>query len=96
MVNNNVPMVDTMFDSLSHSKRHTLANVAQLVVKRSHHAFQKPRPVDAENVIALIPSAWQTNDACCSYKKEMTPLLLVMESNVRCHTCKSVKQAQVG
>lgn len=88
MINDNVPMVDTMFDALVHSRRHTLANVTQLVVRRSHHASKQPRSVDAENVIALIPSAWRTNDACCSDKKEEAPLCLAMESNVRRLTCK--------
>ena len=48
--------------------------------------------MDAENVIALIPSVWRTNDACCSHRKEEAPLLLVMDSDVRC--CKLVKQAE--
>lgn len=48
--------------------------------------------MDAENVIALIPSAWWTNDACCSHRKE-TPSLVVMDSDARCR--KLVKQAQV-
>ena len=58
MINENLPMVDTLFDALIQSESHTFATLHGLLLGEA-------RSVDVENVIALILSAWRTNDACC-------------------------------